>query len=63
MIAALAIGLARARADAPHYALDEEIDQAWAWTDAQIDDARVAYTGSNLAFPLAGRISATAWPT
>ncbi len=54
-VAGLGLGLARARAEAPHYALGEEIDQAWAWFGAQIHDARVAYTGSNLAFPLAGR--------
>jgi hypothetical protein len=52
---AIAVGLARARAEAPHYALGEEIDQAWAWFGAQVHDARVAYAGSNLAFPLAGR--------
>jgi hypothetical protein len=50
---AIAVGLARA--EAPHYALGEEIDQAWAWFGARVHDARVAYTGSNLAFPLAGR--------
>jgi hypothetical protein len=54
-VAALALGLARARAAGPRYALGEEIDQAWAWFGAQIHDASVAYTGSNLAFPLAGR--------
>jgi hypothetical protein len=53
--AAIAVGLARARAEAPHDALGEEIDPAWAWVGAQIHDARVAYTGSNLAFPLVGR--------
>jgi hypothetical protein len=53
--AVAALVLAVTRAEAPHYALGEEIDQAWAWFGAQIHDARVAYTGSNLAFPLAGR--------
>jgi len=53
--AAITVGLARARADGPHHALGEEIDQAWSWFGAQIHDMRVAYTGSNLAFPLAGR--------
>ncbi|HZL18679.1 MAG TPA: hypothetical protein VFG23_13130 [Polyangia bacterium] len=53
--AAITRGLARSRAEAPHDALGEPIDQAWAWFGAQVHDRRVAYTGSNLAFPLAGR--------
>ena len=53
--AAITRGLARSRAEGPHDALGEEIDPAWAWFGGQVHDARVAYTGSNLAFPLAGR--------
>lgn len=53
--AASAVAVAKARGAGPHHALGEEIDQAWTWFDSQVHDTRVAYTGSNLAFPLAGR--------
>jgi hypothetical protein len=54
-VVAVAVGLERYRAGAPGYAIGEEIDGAWAWMNAQVRDARVAYAGTNLAFPLAGR--------
>jgi len=38
----------------PSYALGDELDEAWAWLRANVHGARVAYTGNNLAFPLAG---------
>lgn len=34
---------------------DDELSAAWSWVEANVHDARVAYTGTNLAFPLAGR--------
>jgi hypothetical protein len=50
---ALAAGLAAGRARrAP--ALGDDIDGAWAWFRANVRGVRVAYTGTNLAFPLAG---------
>jgi hypothetical protein len=52
---ALAVGLGHYRARDPGYALGDELDAAWAWFGAHVHDAQVAYTGSNLAFPLAGR--------
>jgi hypothetical protein len=33
---------------------DEDLTAAWAWLRANVRGARVAYTGTNLAFPLAG---------
>jgi hypothetical protein len=38
----------------PGYAVGDDIDAAWTWFRANVRDARVAYTGNNLAFPLAG---------
>ena len=61
--AAAALGLAVAVAvGAPGYARrdpgytvgDDDLDAAWSWFRANVRDARVAYTGTNLAFPLAG---------
>jgi hypothetical protein len=45
---------ALAPARGPEYALGDELDGAWAWLRANVRGARVAYTGNNLAFPLAG---------
>jgi hypothetical protein len=39
---------------APAYILGDELDDAWAWMRANVRDARVAYTGNNLPFPLWG---------
>jgi len=56
--AAAALALVAATAlvppGAPAYALGDELDEAWAWLRANVRDARVAYTGNNLAFPLTG---------
>ena len=51
----LTIGLGRYRARDPGYAVGTGLDQAWTWFRANVKGARVAYTGTNLAFPLAGR--------
>jgi len=55
VLVALAIG---ARDDArrdPGYGVDDETAADWAWFRANVHDARVAYTGTNVAFPLAGQ--------
>jgi hypothetical protein len=52
---ALVVGLEGYRARDPGYALGGELDEAWAWFCANVRGARVAYTGTNLAFPLTGR--------
>ena len=44
----------RYRARGPGYAIGTGIDDAWAWFRGNVRGARVAYTGTNLAFPLAG---------
>jgi len=49
-----AAGLARYRASDPGYAVGDGLDDAWRWFRAHVHGARVAYTGVNLAFPLAG---------
>jgi len=36
------------------YTVGDELDDAWAWMEANVHDSRVAYTGTNVAFPLAG---------
>jgi 4-amino-4-deoxy-L-arabinose transferase-like glycosyltransferase len=51
----LALGLQRYRARDPGYAVGSGLDDAWSWVRANVNGARVAYTGTNLAFPLAGR--------
>jgi 4-amino-4-deoxy-L-arabinose transferase-like glycosyltransferase len=51
----LTIGLERYRARDPGYAVGSGLDDAWAWFRANVSGARVAYTGTNLAFPLVGR--------
>ncbi len=48
-------GLARYRATDPGYAIGTGIDDVWTWFRANVRGARVAYTGTNLAFPLTGR--------
>jgi hypothetical protein len=53
--AALTVGLGHYRVRDPGYALGDEIDSAWSWFGANVHDTGVAYAGSNLAFPLAGR--------
>jgi 4-amino-4-deoxy-L-arabinose transferase-like glycosyltransferase len=39
---------------APPFALGDELDDGWAWMRAHVHGARVAYSGNNLPFPLAG---------
>ena len=51
----LTTGLERYRAHDPGYAVGTGLDDAWAWFRPNVYGARVAYTGTNLAFPLAGR--------
>jgi 4-amino-4-deoxy-L-arabinose transferase-like glycosyltransferase len=53
--ATLTIGLARYRAREPGYAVGTGLDDAWAWFRGNVYGARVAYTGTNLGFPLVGR--------
>jgi hypothetical protein len=48
-------GLARHRATDPGYGIGTGIDDVWTWFRANVRGARVAYTGTNLAFPLTGR--------
>src|SRR6185369_10349566 len=54
----IALAAASARYDErdPAYTVagDDGLAAAWAWVRANVRDARVAYTGTNLAFPLAG---------
>ncbi len=52
---ALTLGLERHRARDPGYAVGTGLDDAWAWFRRNVHGARVAYTGTNLAFPLTGR--------
>lgn len=51
----LTIGLERYRARDPHYTVGTGLDDAWAWFRGNVNGERVAYTGTNLGFPLAGR--------
>jgi hypothetical protein len=58
LVAALAVALLvgggdYARRD-PGYSVGDARAADWAWVRANVRDARVAYTGTNLAFPLAG---------
>jgi Dolichyl-phosphate-mannose-protein mannosyltransferase len=52
---AIAVGLGHYRARDPGYVIGDDIDRAWSWFGANVHDARVAYTGTNVAFPLTGR--------
>ena len=51
---ALAIGAAAYAHRDPGYSVADETTAVWAWFRANVRDTRVAYTGTNLAFPLAG---------
>jgi hypothetical protein len=53
--ATLTLGLERYRARDPGYAVGTGLDDAWAWFRGNVYGARVACTGTNLGFPLAGR--------
>ena len=52
---ALAVGLRSYRGRDPGYAVGGGLDDAWRWFRENVRGARVAYTGTNLAFPLTGR--------
>ncbi|HVV15975.1 MAG TPA: glycosyltransferase family 39 protein [Polyangia bacterium] len=56
--ASLLVGVARGlpahRRGADPYRIAGDIDDAWRWFGANVHGARVAYTGTNLAFPLWG---------
>src|SRR5579863_2864328 len=49
LLVALVIGFGRFVERDPPYGV-----QAWSWLRAHVREARIAYTGTNLAFPLAG---------
>ena len=53
-LVATTLGLSSYRARDPGYSVDDELTAAWSWTRAHTHGARVAYTGNNLPFPLAG---------
>ena len=55
VLVALAIGARDYARRDPGYAVDDETAADWAWFRANVHDARVAYTGTNVAFPLAGQ--------
>ncbi len=54
MLVAVALGFRDYLARDPGYAMGVELADAWSWFRANVKGARVAYTGNNLAFPLAG---------
>jgi hypothetical protein len=53
--ATLTIGLERYRAHDPGYTVGNGLDDAWGWFRGNVYGTRVAYTGTNLGFPLLGR--------
>ena len=53
--ATLTVGLERYRAHDPGYAVGTGLDDAWGWFRRNLYGVRVACTGTNLGFPLAGR--------
>jgi len=53
-VVALHAGLRAYRARDPGYTVGDELAAAWSWLRADVRGARVAYTGNNLPFPLAG---------
>jgi hypothetical protein len=54
LVVALFIGAADYPRRDPGYSVNDEGTADWSWFRAHVHDARVAYTGTNLAFPLAG---------
>jgi 4-amino-4-deoxy-L-arabinose transferase-like glycosyltransferase len=54
VVAGTSRGLGAHRRGADPYRLGGDLDEAWAWFGANVHGARVAYTGTNLAFPLWG---------
>jgi 4-amino-4-deoxy-L-arabinose transferase-like glycosyltransferase len=54
LVTALFVGARDYARRDPGYSVDDARAADWAWFRANVRDARVAYTGTNLAFPLAG---------
>ncbi|HMF44866.1 MAG TPA: hypothetical protein VKQ32_29540 [Polyangia bacterium] len=54
LVIAVAVGANRYARRDPGYGVGDETDEAWSWFRANVRDTPVAYTGTNLAFPLAG---------
>jgi hypothetical protein len=54
LLVAVGAGVTRWQRRDPGYAVDDGTRAAWRWFRAHVRDRRVAYTGTNLAFPLAG---------
>jgi hypothetical protein len=54
LVAGIGRGLPPHRRGADPYRIGSDLDEAWGWFGANVHGARVAYTGTNLAFPLWG---------
>ena len=54
LFAGVARGLPAHKRGADPYRMAGDLDDAWAWFGGNVHGARVAYTGTNLAFPLWG---------
>ncbi|MFL5308481.1 MAG: phospholipid carrier-dependent glycosyltransferase [Polyangia bacterium] len=54
LFAGVARGLPAHKRGADPYRIASDLDDAWAWFGGNVHGARVAYTGTNLAFPLWG---------
>jgi hypothetical protein len=54
LVAALGAGARGYAARDPGYSVGDDLEDAWRWFRANVRGERVAYTGNNLAFPLAG---------
>jgi hypothetical protein len=53
-VAALAVGFRGYEQRDPAYSVGDDLDAPWTWLRANVRGRRVAYTGNNLPFPLAG---------
>jgi hypothetical protein len=54
VVVALSFGARAYAARDPGYTVGDDLEDAWRWFRANVRGERVAYTGNNLAFPLAG---------
>ena len=54
LVVSVARGLPAHKRGADPYRIASDVDDAWAWFGGNVHGARVAYTGTNLAFPLWG---------
>ncbi|MES1208371.1 MAG: hypothetical protein ABUS79_20735, partial [Pseudomonadota bacterium] len=54
LVVSVARGLPAHRRGADPYRVASDLDDAWAWFGGNVHGARVAYTGTNLVFPLWG---------